>query len=116
MQAPSLSYAGARRELALELAHAREAAALVCAAFLGRGDPEQVSEAAGDAMRAALEKSGLTGTVVLSPRHQTFLPAGTVISGGAGRGGPGIPALQGARHVARRHINAAPPVAQVALR
>jgi fructose-1,6-bisphosphatase/sedoheptulose 1,7-bisphosphatase-like protein len=113
MQDPSLSYVGARRELALELVHATEAAALVCAAFLGRGDPEPVSEAAGDAMRAALEKSGLTGTVVLSPRHQTFLPAGTVIGGGDVRVDLGIHAIEGASQVARGHINAASIVVAV---
>src|SRR6266851_670921 len=107
MQDPSLSYVGARRELALELVHATEAAALTCAAFLGKGDPEQVSEAAGDAMRAALEKSGLTGTVVLSPRHQTFLPAGTMIGGGDLRVDLGIHAIEGASQVARGHIDAA---------
>jgi fructose-1,6-bisphosphatase/sedoheptulose 1,7-bisphosphatase-like protein len=107
MQDPSRSYVGARRELALELVHATEAAALACAAFLGKGDPEQVSEAAGDAIRAALEKSGLTGTVVLSPRHQTFLPAGTVIGGGDLRVDLGIHAIEGASQVARGHINAA---------
>ena len=113
MQDPSLSYVGARRELALELVHATEAAALTCAAFLGKGDPEHVSQAAGDAMRAALEKSGLTGTVVLSPRHQTFLPAGTVIGGGDLRVDLGIHAIEGASQVARGHINAATIVVAV---
>jgi fructose-1,6-bisphosphatase/sedoheptulose 1,7-bisphosphatase-like protein len=113
MQDPSRSYVGARRELALELVHATEAAALACAAFLGKGDPDQVSEAAGDAIRAALEKSGLTGTVVLSPRHQTFLPAGTVIGGGDLRVDLGIHAIEGASQVARGHINAATIVVAV---
>jgi len=108
-----MSYVGARRELALELVHATEAAALACAAFLGKGDPEQVSEAAGDAVRGALEKSGLTGTVVLSPRHQTFLPAGTVIGGGDLRVDLGIHAIEGASQVARGHINAASIVVAV---
>jgi fructose-1,6-bisphosphatase/sedoheptulose 1,7-bisphosphatase-like protein len=113
MQDPSRSYVGARRELALELVHATEAAALACAAFLGKGDPDQVSEAAGDAIRAALEKSGLTGTVVLSPRHQTFLPAGTVIGVGDLRVDLGIHAIEGASQVARGHINAATIVVAV---
>jgi fructose-1,6-bisphosphatase II len=103
----------ARGELALELVHATEAAALVCAGFLGKGDPERVSEAAGDAMRAALEKSGLTGTVVLSPRHQTFLPAGNVIGDGDRRVDLGIHAVEGASQVARGHINAASIVVAV---
>jgi fructose-1,6-bisphosphatase/sedoheptulose 1,7-bisphosphatase-like protein len=113
MQDPSRNYVGARRELALELVHATEAAAVACAAFLGKGDPEQVSETAGDAIRAALEKSGLTGTVVLSPRHQTFLPAGTVIGGGDLRVDLGIHAIEGASQVARGHINAATIVVAV---
>ena len=103
----------ARGELALELVHATEAAALVCAGFLGKGDPEHVSEAAGDAMRAALEKSELTGTVVLSPRHQTLLPAGTVIGSGDRRVDLGLYAVEGASQVARGHINAASIVVAV---
>jgi fructose-1,6-bisphosphatase II len=113
MQDPSRSYVGARRELALELVHATEAAALACASFLGRGDPERVTEAAVDAVRAVLEKSGLTGTVVLSPRHQTFLPAGTVIGGGDQRVDLGVHAVEGASQVARGHINAASIVVAV---
>lgn len=113
MQDPSRSYVVARRELALELVHATEAAALACASFLGRGDPERVTEAAVDAVRAVLEKSGLTGTVVLSPRHQTFLPAGTVIGGGDQRVDLGVHAVEGASQVARGHINAASIVVAV---
>jgi fructose-1,6-bisphosphatase II len=113
MQEPSRSYVGARRELALELVHATEAAALACASFLGRGDPERVTEAAVDAVRAVLEKSGLTGTVVLSPRHQTFLPAGTVIGAGDQRVDLGVHAVEGASQVARGHINAASIVVAV---
>ncbi len=113
MQDPSRSYVGARRELALELVHATEAAALACASFLGRGDPERVTEAAVDAVRAVLEKSGLTGTVVLSPRHQTFLPAGTVIGVGDQRVDLGVHAVEGASQVARGHINAASIVVAV---
>ena len=113
MQDPSRSYVGARRELALELVHATEAVALACASFLGRGDPERVTEAAVDAVRAVLEKSGLTGTVVLSPRHQTFLPAGTLIGGGDQRVDLGVHAVEGASQVARGHINAASIVVAV---
>jgi fructose-1,6-bisphosphatase/sedoheptulose 1,7-bisphosphatase-like protein len=97
----------ARGELALELVHATEASALVCAGMLGKGDPERVSEAAVEAMRGALEKAGLTGTVVLSPRHQTSLPPGTVIGGGERRVDLGLHAVEGASQVARGHINAA---------
>jgi len=93
-------------ELALELVHATEATALVCSAQLGRGDPGGVSEIAGEAMRRALEQSGLTGTVVLSPRHQTVLPAGTKISGGDRKVDLGVYPVEGASQVARGHINA----------
>jgi fructose-1,6-bisphosphatase II len=93
-------------ELSFELVHATEAAALVCAAMLGKGDPNGVSEAAGDAMRHALEHSGLTGTIVLSSRHQTALPQGTVITGGDRKVDLGVYPVEGASQVARGHINA----------
>ena len=93
-------------ELALELVHATEATALACATQLGRGDPDGVSEAAGEAMRSALERSGLAGTVVLSPRHQTALPPGTLIGGGDRRVDLGVYPVEGASQVARGHINA----------
>jgi fructose-1,6-bisphosphatase II len=93
-------------ELALELVHATEATAIVCARQLGKGDPNRVSEAAGETMRRALERSGLTGTVVLSPRHQTALPAGTAISGGDRNVDLGVYPIEGASQVARGHINA----------
>ena len=92
-------------ELSLELVHASEAAALSCASLLGKGDPERISEVAADAMRATLERSGVTGTIALSPRHQTQLPPGTVIGGGERRVDLGIYALEGASQVARGHIN-----------
>ena len=97
----------ARGELSLELVHATEATALVCSAQLGKGDPNRLSEAAADTMRRALEESGLTGTVVLSPRHQTALPAGTAIGGGGDRKFDlGVYPIEGASQVARGHINA----------
>ncbi len=96
----------ARGELSLELVHATEAAALVCASLLGKGDPDGVSEAAAEAMRHALERSGLTGTVVLTPRHQTALPQGTVIAGGDHKVDLGLYPVEGASQVARGHINA----------
>jgi len=95
----------ARGELSLELVHATEAAALACAGFLGKGDPERVSEAAGEAMRAALEHSGLTGTVVLCPRPQPNLFPGTVIAGGERKVDLGVYPVEGASQVARGHIN-----------
>ncbi|MGA8923787.1 MAG: fructose-bisphosphatase class II [Candidatus Dormiibacterota bacterium] len=95
----------ARGELSFDLVHATEAAALACARLLGKGDPDRVSEVAGDSMRGALEHSGLTGTIVLSPRHQTHLPPGTVISGGGRRVDLGFYPVEGASQVARGHSN-----------
>ena len=102
-----------KRELSLELVHVTEAAALVCAPFLGKGDPDRVSEAAGAAMRDALEGSMLTGTVVLSPRHQTHLPHGMVITGGDRKVDLGAYAVEGASQVARGHINSVSTVVAV---
>jgi fructose-1,6-bisphosphatase II len=96
----------AHGELSLELVHATEAAALVCAGLLGKGDPDGVSDSAGQAMRAALEQSGLTATVVLSPRHQAHLPHGLVIDGGGRKVDLGVYPVEGASQVARGHINA----------
>ncbi|HET7419599.1 MAG TPA: fructose-bisphosphatase class II, partial [Candidatus Dormibacteraeota bacterium] len=92
-------------ELALELVHATEAAALACADFLGKGDPDRVSKSAADAMRAAVERSGLSGTVALSPRHQGHLPQGLALGGGDRKVDFGVYALEGASQVARGHIN-----------
>src|SRR5438046_9537522 len=90
----------------MELLHATEAAALACAGLLGKGDPDRVSDAAGHAMRGALERSGLTGTVALSPRHQAHLPLGLVIEGGERKVDLGVYPVEGASQVARGHINA----------
>ncbi|TMD35479.1 MAG: fructose-bisphosphatase class II family protein [Chloroflexi bacterium] len=103
----------AKRDLSLELVHVTEAATLVCAPFLGKGDPDRVSEAAGAAMRAALDGSGLAGTVVLSPRHQTHLPHGMVIGGGDRKVDLGVYAVEGASQVARGHINSVSTVVAV---
>jgi fructose-1,6-bisphosphatase II len=96
---------GEERELSMELVRATEAAALVSAGQLGKGDSSGVSQAAGEAMRSALEQSGFTGTVVLSPRHQTALPQGTVIAGGDRKVDLGVYPIEGASQVARGHIN-----------
>ena len=93
-------------ELALGLVHATEATALLCAAQLGKGDPTGVSEAAGQAMRRSLEQSELMGPVVLSQRHQTAFPDGTVITGGGRKVDFGVYPVEGASQVARGHINA----------
>ena len=95
----------ARGELALELVHATEAAALAIAPFLGKGDPDRVTEAASDAMHRSLESSSLTASVVLSPRHQTHFPRGTVIKGGDWQVDIGPFPIEGASQVARGHIN-----------
>jgi fructose-1,6-bisphosphatase/sedoheptulose 1,7-bisphosphatase-like protein len=63
----------ARGELALELVHATEAAALASARLLGKGDPDRVSEVAGEAMRRVLEEAGISGSVVLGPRDDPNL-------------------------------------------
>lgn len=97
----------ARGELAFELVRATEAAALRCAALMGRGDPDGVTEAAADAMRGALAESWLTGTVVLSPRHQTVLPVGSVHGRGDHPVDLGVFPLEGSSQVARGHINSA---------
>ena len=96
----------ARGELSLGLVHATEATAIVCASHLGKGDPNGVSEMAGEAMRQALEHSGLSGTVVLSQRHQTAFPTGAVIAGGDRKVDLGVYPVEGASQVARGHINA----------
>jgi fructose-1,6-bisphosphatase II len=103
----------ARGELSLELVHATEAKALACAAFLGKGEPERVSDAAADAMLAALERSDLTGTIAASPRHQTRLPQGLALGHGDRRVDLGVYALEGASQVARGHINSITTVVAV---
>ncbi|HAC47622.1 MAG TPA: hypothetical protein DCF65_16365, partial [Chloroflexi bacterium] len=72
----------ARGELSLELVHATEAAALACARLLGKGDPDRVSEIAGEAMRRVLEDSGLGGPIVLGPRNDSNLAPGASLAGG----------------------------------
>jgi len=99
---PSFAVPG---ELSLELVHATEAAALACARFLCKGDPDRVSQSAAEAIRAAVERSSLTGTIALSPRHQTHLPQGLVIGNGGRKVDFGAYALEGASQVARGHIN-----------
>src|SRR5262245_25901986 len=89
----------ARGELALELLHPTEAAALASAGLLGKGDAEAVSEAAGKAMRAALEGSGVTGRVVLSPRPQPHLPVGALIGSGERKVDLGVYPVEGASQV-----------------
>src|SRR2546428_6113455 len=85
MQDPSRSYIDVRRELALQLVHATESAALAAARLLGRGDADRVHEAASEAMRRALEDSGLSGSIELGSRSDPILPPGTSLQGGEPR-------------------------------
>lgn len=96
----------ARGELSLDLLHATEATAVVCAGFLGKGDPDNVTDAAGEAMRGALERMDLSGNVVLSPRQQTHLPLGAVVGHGDRKVDLGVYPVEGASQTARGHINA----------
>ena len=96
----------ARHELALELVHATEAAALACARLLGKGDPDRVSEVAGEAMRLVLEDSGLSGTVMLGPRSDPYLAHGTSLTGGERNVDFGLFPVEGASQVARGSANA----------
>jgi fructose-1,6-bisphosphatase II len=100
-------------DLSLELVHVTDAAALASAGFLGKGDSEAVSDAAGKAMRQALERSSVTGAVVLSPRQQPHLPLGAVIPGGPRVVDLGVYPVEGASQVARGHINAVSLLAAV---
>jgi fructose-1,6-bisphosphatase II len=106
MQDPSRSSLGVRPELALELLHATEAAALASARLLGRGDEDRVHEAAGEAMRKALEDSGLAGTVVLGSRNDPYLSPGTVLTGSQPALEFGVFPVEGAGQVAAGHPNA----------
>ena len=103
----------ARSELSLELVHATEAAALACARLLGKGDPDRVSEVAGEAMRRALEEAGLSGNVMLGPRDDPNLATGSSL-GGVGRTFDfGLFPVEGASQVARGSANAVSIVAAV---
>jgi fructose-1,6-bisphosphatase II len=103
----------ARGELSLELVHATEAAALACARLLGKGDPDRVSEIAGDAMRRVLEDLGLGGTIVLGPRNDPNLASGTSLTGGERLFDFGLFPVEGASQVARGSANAVSIVAAV---
>src|SRR5260370_29031538 len=103
----------ARGELSLELVHATEAAALACARLLGKGDPDRVSEVAGEAMRRVLEESGLSGSVVLGPREDHNLPYGTSLAGSERIADFALFPLEGASQVARGSANAGSIIAAV---
>jgi fructose-1,6-bisphosphatase II len=103
----------ARHELAFELVHATEAAALTCARLLGKGDPDRVSEVAGEVMRRVLEDSGLSGTVMLGPRNDPNLASGTSLAGGDRPVDFGLFPVEGASQVARGSANAVSIIAAV---
>jgi fructose-1,6-bisphosphatase II len=102
-----------RHELALELVHATEAAALACARLLGKGDPDRVSEVAGEAMRRVLEDSGLSGMVMLGSRNDPSLAHGTSLEGGDRVVDFGLFPVEGASQVARGSANAVSIIAAV---
>jgi len=103
----------ARSELSLELVHATEAAALACARLLGKGDPDRVSEVAGESMRRVLEESGLSGRIVLGPRNDPNLASGSSLAGGEQSLDFGLFPVEGASQVARGSANAVSIVAAV---
>jgi fructose-1,6-bisphosphatase II len=103
----------ARGELSLELVHATEAAALACARLLGKGDPDRVSEVAGEAMKRALEDAGLSGNVVLGPRDDPNLATGSSVGLGGRVFDFGLFPVEGASQVARGSANAVSIIAAV---
>src|SRR3712207_188969 len=62
------------RNLALELVRATEAAAIGAARHLGRGDKEQVDQAAVDAMRPVLGSIAMDGVVVIGEGEKDNAP------------------------------------------
>lgn len=103
----------ARGELSLELVHATEAAALACARLLGKGEPDRVSEVAGEAMKRALEDAGLSGNVVLGPRDDPNLATGSSLGLGGRIFDFGLFPVEGASQVARGSANAVSIIAAV---
>jgi fructose-1,6-bisphosphatase II len=66
--------AGLDRNLALELVRATEAAAIAASKYMGRGDKEQVDQAAVDAMRPVLGSISMRGTVVIGEGEKDEAP------------------------------------------
>src|SRR3954464_10295303 len=66
--------AGLDRNLALELVRATEAAAIAASRHLGRGDKEQVDQAAVDAMRPVLGTISMRGRVVIGEGEKDEAP------------------------------------------
>jgi fructose-1,6-bisphosphatase II len=103
----------ARGELSLELVHATEAAALACARLLGKGDPDRVSEIAGETMKRVLEDTGIGGRIVLGPRHDPNLASGSSLPGRERSFDFGLFPVEGASQVARGSANAVSIIAAV---
>ena len=75
------------RNLALELVRVTEAAAIAAARFMGRGDKEQVDQAAVDAMRPVLRSIAMDGIVVIGEGEKDEAPMlynGERVGGGSG--------------------------------
>ena len=102
-----------QKNLGMELVRVTEAAALACARLLGKGDPDRVSEVAGEAMRRVLEESGLSGSVVLGPRDEHNLAYGSTLAGGDRIVDFGLFPVEGASQVARGSANAVSIIAAV---
>ena len=62
------------RNLALEFVRVTEAAALACAAWMGRGDAKGADQAAVDAMRRAFDTVHIDGTVVIGEGERDEAP------------------------------------------
>lgn len=62
------------RNLALEVARVTEAAALLCARLMGRGDEKAADQAAVDAMRRAFNGVAINGTVVIGEGERDEAP------------------------------------------
>jgi fructose-1,6-bisphosphatase II len=73
-RSPERSAAVLDRNLALELTRATEAAAMAAARHLGRGDKNQVDQAAVDAMRPVLGSIRMRGTVVIGEGEKDEAP------------------------------------------
>ena len=62
------------RNLALDLVRVTEAAAIDCGRMMGRGDREGADQKAVDAMRDALNRMDIDGTVVIGEGERDEAP------------------------------------------
>src|SRR4029078_2551249 len=77
------------RNLALEAVRVTEAAALAACKLMGRGDEKNADQAAGAAMRSALNSLSIDGTVVIGEGERDEAPM-LYIGEKVGSGGPKI--------------------------